>query len=85
MKQTATEEPTPEHLLQLLDAELARQREENTGPGRNRTMFLVGGVLFIVIAAGAALFVLMQMLSDLERAPRQASTEPQVRETSGKF
>jgi hypothetical protein len=48
-------------------------------------MFLVGGVLFIVIAAGAALFVLMQMLSDLERAPRQASTEPQVRETSGKF
>lgn len=85
MKQIATEEPTPEHLLQMLDAELALQRAGNTNPGRNRTMFLVGGVLFIVIAAGAALFVLMQMLSDLERAPRQASTEPQVRESAGKF
>lgn len=85
MKQIATEESTPAHLLKMLDAELALQRGENARPGRNRTMFLVGGVLFIVIAAGAALFVLMQMLSDLERAPRQASAGPQVQETGGKF
>ena len=85
MKQIATEEPTPEHLLQMLDSTLALQRAGNANRGRGRTAFLVGGVLFIVIAAGAALFVLMQMLADLERAPRQASTEPQVRETRGKF
>lgn len=85
MKQTATEEPTPEHLLQMLDAELALQRSGNASPSRNRAMLLVGGVLFIVIAAGTALFVLLQMLADLERAPRQARAEPPVRETSGKF
>lgn len=85
MKQIATAEPTPEHLLQMLDAELAAQRGEHARPGRNRTMFLVGGVLFIVIAAGTALFVLMQMLSDLERAPRQVSAESRVHGTSGKF
>lgn len=85
MKEIATEEPKPEHLLRMLDAELAAQRASNPGPSRNRTMLLVGGVLFIVIAAGVALVVLMQMLSDLERAPGHAGSRELVQKTSGRF
>ena len=65
MKETETAQATPEQLLQMLDAQLAMQRAQRDQPGRNRAMLLVGGVLFIVIAAGVALLVLAQMLADL--------------------
>ncbi|MCE9611199.1 MAG: hypothetical protein K8R23_13470 [Chthoniobacter sp.] len=85
MKQIATDEPTPEHLLNLLDSELAMQRAQTESPSRRRLMFLTGGVLFIVIAAAAALLVLMQMLSDLERAPRPLKAETASCAAGGKF
>jgi len=85
MKQIATNETTPEHLLNLLDSELAMQRAQTESPSRSRLMLLTGGVLFIVIAAAAALLVLMQMLSDLERAPRHGKTETASQTAGGKF
>ena len=48
-------------------------------------MLLVGGVLFIVIAAGVALVVLMQILSDLERAPGHVGSRDLGQKTGGKF
>lgn len=65
MKEIETAQATPEQLLQMLDARLAMQRAQRDPAGRNRAMLLTGGVLFIVIAAGVALMVLAQMLSDL--------------------
>jgi hypothetical protein len=79
MKEIETAPTTPEQLLKMLDAQMAARRAERTHSGRNRTMLLVGGVLFIVIAAGVALMVLSQMLSDLqhgERRPTAQTSQP---------
>lgn len=65
MKETGSEGQTPEQLMQQLEAELAIRRSQTAKVGRNRAIFLVGGVLFILVAAGAALLVLEQMLSDM--------------------
>jgi uncharacterized membrane protein len=78
MKETETGGPTPEELLQILDAQLVAKRSQGAASSRNRAMFLVGGLLFILVAAGVALFVLDQMLSDL----RQNGQLPQAGETT---
>lgn len=65
VKETESKEPTPEQLMQILDGELATKRSHRTNASRNRAIILVFGLLFIVIAAGAALLVLDQMLTDL--------------------
>ena len=66
--------------MQMLDHELATHRSHRKGTNRNRAIILVAGVLFIVIAAGAALLVLDQMLSDLRQngqVPQSVSTTTQ--------
>ena len=78
MKETETAQTTPEQLLQMLDAQLAMQRAQRGPAGRNRAMLLVGGVLFIVIAAGVALMVLAQMLSDLPQNGQHGATAKSV-------
>jgi len=65
MKETESQDATPEQLLQMLDAEMAVHRSQREKSGRNRATVLVAGVLFIVCAAGAALLVLEQMLTDM--------------------
>jgi hypothetical protein len=78
MKENGTGEPTPEQLLQIIDAEITLRRSHSTNNGRNRAIILVVGILFIVIAAGAALLILDQMLADYrntEHPPRQAAGE----------
>lgn len=67
MKETETQGATPEQLLQILDSQLAAQRSHHAGRSRNRAIILVVGLLFIVVAAGAALLVLDQMLADLRQ------------------
>lgn len=64
MKETETPLATPEQLLKLLDLQLATQRQHREKSQRNRALILVGGMLFIVVATAAALFVLGQMLED---------------------
>ena len=77
MKETETARTTPEQLLQMLDTRLAMQRAQRGQPGRNRAMLLVGGLLFIAIAAGVALLVLAQMLADLPQGGRRtAGSQP---------
>lgn len=79
-KETGMPEATPEQLMQLLDVQLASQRSQRTNSGRNRAIILVVGLLFIVIAAGAALLVLDQMLVDLRhQAPPTGATATEVR------
>ncbi|MDR3406586.1 MAG: hypothetical protein P4L99_29140 [Chthoniobacter sp.] len=72
MKETETGQSTPEQLLQMLDAQLAAQRSHRAQSGRNRATILVVGILFIVIAASAALLVLDQMLMDMRQTDRPA-------------
>jgi hypothetical protein len=65
MKETESPDATPEQLIKMLDAQMAAQRSQREKSGRNRATMLVAGVLFIVCAAGAALLVLQQMLTDM--------------------
>ena len=67
MKETEIEEATPEQLMRMLDGELLSHRSQRTDRGRNRAILLVAGLLFIVIAAGVALLVLDQMLSEMRQ------------------
>ena len=53
--------------MQLLEQQLHSQRSQRAGVSRNRAIILVVGLLFIVVAAGASLLVLDQMLSDLRQ------------------
>lgn len=67
--------------MEMLDRELATHRSQRTTTNRNRAMILVVGVLFIVMAAGAAFVVLDQMLQDLRQngQPTQsAATQTQT-------
>ncbi len=66
MKENESDPTTPEQLLQMIDAQLAAQRSHRERAGRNRATILVGGILFIVAAAGAALLVLDEMLMDMK-------------------
>ncbi len=78
MKEIETSQPTPEQLLQMLEAQLTAKRSQRTTSSRNRAIILVTGILFIVVAAGAALMVLDQMLVDLRQGdrPRMAAPGP---------
>jgi hypothetical protein len=78
MKENESDSITPEQLLQMIDAQLAAQRSQREQSGRNRATILVGGILFIVVAAGAALLVLDEMLMDLPRdkAPAASAQAP---------
>ena len=70
MKEIETSEATPEQLLQMLEARLVAQRLQREQSGRKRATILVTGILFIVVAASAALLVLNQMLVDLRQSGR---------------
>ena len=85
MKEAESTQATPEDLLKTLEAQMAMQRARRSHAGRNRMVFLVGGMLFIVIGAGVALVVLMQMLSDLPRGARRAATPTTARAGQGNF
>lgn len=80
MKETETDQATPEQLLKMLDARMLMQRAQRAHAGRNRMMFMVGGVLFIVLGAGVALMVLMQMLSDLPHGERRPTAQTAAQE-----
>ena len=73
MKEIETCPSTPEQLVQSLDSQLAAQRSQRARSGRNRATILVTGILFIVVAASAALLVLDQMLVDLRQSDRLPS------------
>jgi hypothetical protein len=70
MKEIESHDATPEQLLQMLDAQLVARRSHRAQAGRNRATILVAGILFIVLAAGASLLVLDQMLMNLQSADR---------------
>lgn len=80
LKENETHEATPEQLLQMLDAQLASQRSQKGVARRNRAIILVAGVLFIVVAAGAALMVLSQMLEDYRQNGSAAPAAVESRE-----
>jgi hypothetical protein len=80
-KETQSAEATPEQLMQMLNRELATHRSQRPKANRNRAMILVIGVLFIVMAAGAAFVVLDQMLQDFRQngqTPQPASAPTQT-------
>lgn len=83
MKETESPEPTPEQLLQILDAQLAAKRSHRTKTDRNRATILVAGVLVILAAAGAALLILDHMLMDLHEGGRPVT--PAAATPLGKF
>jgi hypothetical protein len=62
MKEIESKDATPEQLIQLLDAQMAKHRSQREKSSRNRAIVLVSGILIIVCTAGAAFLVLDQML-----------------------
>lgn len=64
MKETDSSTPTPEQLMQILDAGIQLQRARRKNTGRNRFVFLAVGICFILTGAAVALLVLSQMLSE---------------------
>lgn len=64
MKETDSSTPTPEQLMQMLDAGIQMQRARRKNSGRNRVVFLTVGIFFILTGAAVALLVLSQMLSE---------------------
>ena len=84
MKEIPTPDATPEQLVQLLDTQMAMSRAKRGVTNRNRAALLVGGVLFIFIAAGLALVILAQMVSDLPHGERQPTAQVES-STQGKF
>jgi hypothetical protein len=75
LKETETNEATPEQLLQILSGQLETQRSQRKSGTRNRASILVVGLLFIIAATGAALVVLDQMVTDLRQNGPAASQE----------
>jgi hypothetical protein len=72
MKEIDPSGQTPEELLRYVDAQLSLSRARKKAPARNRTLFLVSGLLFIIAAASAALMILEEMLSESARDGRRA-------------
>ena len=68
MKETDSSSPTPEQLLQMLDAGIQMQRARRSGAARNRGVVLTLGFVFILMGAVVALRVLSQMLDGSHRA-----------------
>ena len=80
-KEAVNEAATPEQLVQILERELASRRSHRPWTSRNRATILMVGVLFIMIAAGAAFLVLDHMLQDLRQSgelPHSASAPVQT-------
>lgn len=65
-QQTESPQPTPEQLLRMLDMQMTQERTKRAGKTRNRGIFLVVGLVFIFVAACAALMVAQNMLMDLK-------------------
>ena len=61
--------------MQLLDLQIASRRAKRKGGRKHRTALVVGGLLFILGAAFAALFVLQQMTGDLRRPGETSARE----------
>lgn len=85
MNEIETARATPEQLLQMIETRMAMQRAQRAQVGRNRLMFMVGGVLFIVIGAGVALMVLSQMVSGLQTGERRPTAQTKGEPANGKF
>jgi len=85
MNEIETAKATPEQLLQMIETRMAMQRAQRTQGGRNRLMFMVGGVLFIAIGAGVAFMVLSQMVSGLQNGERRPTAQANEESADGKF
>ena len=80
MNENRNLEATPDQLLQMLDTQLAAARSKReTATPYSRGVLLVGGLLLILAACGAALLFLQQMLFDLPR-PNAKDEAPQLTE-----
>jgi len=80
MKENEPPGQSPEELLRYLDVQLAMQRARKKPPERNRAIFLVASVLFIIASAAAALLALEEMIPE---APRNGHRDPQAHATPG--
>ena len=80
MKENEPPGQSPEELLRYLDVQLAMQRARKKPVERNRAIFLVTSMLFIIASAAAALFVLEEMIED---SPRDGHRDPKSHATPG--
>ncbi len=73
--ETQPVQQTPEQLARLLEIQLTAHRQKREKARGSRGLGLAIGVVFIVIAAAAALFILDHMLGEL-RGSRGADMPP---------
>jgi type II secretory pathway component PulM len=70
MNENKSSEATPDQLLQMLDLQIALQRQKRKLTPKNRAAILAGGLLLIVVVCLVALSMLQQMATDIPRPMR---------------
>ena len=76
MDENKTAQPTPEQLLKLLESEMNASRNRRLKLESKRRTMQVASIMFIVVGAAVAFWVLTFMLDDLqsERGHRASSS-----------
>ncbi len=73
VKETSISGRTPEELLTNLEIQIAIYRSRSRVSNQKRILVLTFGMLFILIATSAALFMLQQQIPDRPEQHRKAS------------
>lgn len=68
-------EPTPEQLLNLLDAQMRASRQKRATQESGRRRMQVTIILLIVVGAGFALWILTFLLNDMKHARQHEENE----------
>ncbi|MEO8350900.1 MAG: hypothetical protein ABI680_04160 [Chthoniobacteraceae bacterium] len=77
MNKNEAPDATPDQLLQLLDQQIRRARDERRIAPRSRSALLLGGILLILAGTTAALLFLQNLLlqsGSLDRIGRKSPT-----------
>lgn len=76
MDENKTTQPTPEQLLKLLESEMNASRHRRLKLESKRRTMQVASIMFIVVSAAVAFWVLTSILDDLqsERGHRASSS-----------
>lgn len=83
MDENKTAQPTPEQLLKLLESEMNTSRQRRLKLDSKRRTMQIVSIMFIVVGAAVAFWVLTFMLDDLQserghRASNTAERDPNV-------
>jgi hypothetical protein len=73
------DQPTPEQLLKLLDAQMEVSRKSREGHKDSRTSMRILSIGIIVVVAFVALWLLMVMLEEMKPAKTESAVPAETR------